>query len=465
MNTHVKQLNTHEQLWSLVGPLLIAANLLIVSLRSAPTPIAIPMVGIIGLFVCNRWKWSGVWTSQAILVLAVAYQLLMVSSADMLWVLSLSGSIAAAFIVTGLTVEESSTSLEILYKEYEEQQEMISSFNKRLQSSSSEAEMAKEHLQSQIAKLQGELVAKQEKISSTEKLVALAREELTINHHHQEKLLKDLLEAKTQVSLLETRVQEQPDIIVQPDVVDQLHKLIAARDSEIEGLKTSLEALLNEEKNLLIKYEKNENELASMRKQQHAHELEATKLQDEYLKQQAVNSELTDHINTLTREKAHLEASLGKFQEEIRDLKSHAETSLDEYQNQIMQQKKVIDLLETEKSALTEQLLKQAEESPKTINDREVRRLEGLYNQLRDQFEEKSTMLDIARKELFQSQEKLMEVQLEMKELKLTSECEMDVQMKKILSDAEKEIASKKLLEKEIDQLQEVISALMSNRA
>jgi hypothetical protein len=95
-----------------------------------------------------------------------------------------------------------------------------------------------------------------------------------------------------------------------------------------------------------------------------------------------------DLIERLTREKGLLEGSLKTLQEEIEVFKSKTSD---------------FDVTVNENSPA------------------EMRRLEGFYRQLREQFEEKSQLLDSTRKELFHTKEKLSAAEKENLEKEITS--------------------------------------------
>jgi hypothetical protein len=120
----------------------------------------------------------------------------------------------------------------------------------------------------------------------------------------------------------------------------------------------------------------------------------------------------------------------------------------------------------SEKKCLLEQLQqlqeKQKENSESLMNSRELRRIEGLYLQLRQQFTEKSNVLLQTRRELFETQEKLLVFQKEREEAKIDDDKEINESLHRLITAAESEIA---LVEHqhalEINRLHEVIESLL----
>ena len=108
--------------------------------------------------------------------------------------------------------------------------------------------------------------------------------------------------------------------------------------------------------------------------------------------------------------------------------------------------------------------MKQNEVVEAVIDDRELRRIEGLYQQLRQQFADKSEVLSTTRKELFVTQEKLSALQKEMEEAKVYEDSETAESLQKLIAAAESELAlSEQQHTTEISRLHEVIDSLMAS--
>ena len=93
--------------------------------------------------------------------------------------------------------------------------------------------------------------------------------------------------------------------------------------------------------------------------------------------------------------------------------------------------------------------------------DREIRRVTGLYEQLRVQFAEKTTLLDQTRRELFHMQEKEESLNKSFEEAKFNMEREHERHIAELLSNAENELALIEQQESEIKQLNDLITALV----
>ena len=94
---------------------------------------------------------------------------------------------------------------------------------------------------------------------------------------------------------------------------------------------------------------------------------------------------------------------------------------------------------------------------------REFKRVEGLYLQMRMQFEEKSLLLEAARKELFHEQERLEILRRDQEERHVYERTLFDKSMEDFLDQLEQEYAGTVAnLQKEVRLLEEIISIQMS---
>ncbi|HEV8052526.1 MAG TPA: hypothetical protein VGP47_08525 [Parachlamydiaceae bacterium] len=273
-----------------------------------------------------------------------------------------------------------------------------------------------------------------------------------------------------------------------------LHK---ALHEETEGeLKEHVKSLENLHKN----YEDQNEKIRELEKQLESGASEAEKLQSQYaalmqdnatlihdsalIKQQ--HSEAKENENELKQNNEQLiqrSLQLDKLREEHQLLEQKLAATID-LQNEHHQQHLVnldlhneaIALLRKEKEALVAQLqqlqqlqLQQVQLKPPAAvevvqDNKEARRIEGLYQQLRQQFAEKSATLSATRKELFTTQEKLLALQKDREEEAIDDSSETTESLHRLIAAAESELA---LLEHqhtlEINRLHDVIDSLMAH--
>jgi len=155
-----------------------------------------------------------------------------------------------------------------------------------------------------------------------------------------------------------------------------------------------------------------------------------------------------------------LEQKQQKDQDELNSLKSF-EIKFHQLAEQLLEQKKLCQKLSVENEQL-----QQALQNPPPAQDSEasqqIRKLQGLYFQLREQFAEKSQVLDATRRELFHTHEKLLSLQMELEEAKIYNEGEVEKSFSDLLKAAEEELKTvEKQASAEILYLEDIINAML----
>lgn len=422
---NAKTATVQSHLWFVLGPVLIISAFIIVALHSLSMPLNLSVAALAGLICTYQWHWKGVLMACCLLAGALAYSLYIAPKGDWLWLSTLTSCMIASYVVAALSSEESRYAWEVLSKEAQERNDNLSQLQLAVDNAVNETESQKHTFDSRLVALQTEQKAYEDKIASSEKLLHIVRDELNKSHSHQQTLTKELLEARQKIKTLESQKTEAPNKDLQAESIEPLQRIIAARDHEIEGLKTSIQALISEDKQIRHQLEKAENELLTLRKEQEQEGLHSSQRDQERIRQQTIIQELTGHIDSLSKEKNLLESALIQLQTELETIKS---TPIEE---------------------------------TNPIDERELRRVEGLYNQLRVQFAEKSSLLDATRRELFVSQEMHAKVQKELEEFTINHERDLERHLTKMMQAVDAELSLVEYQQKEIEQLQELITTLM----
>lgn len=211
-------------------------------------------------------------------------------------------------------------------------------------------------------------------------------------------------------------------------------------------------------------------------------EQELISVRQQILKNSDENSAAQHTIDTLKRELIQAQDTIKLAAEQIKQANENAKEETTILKNAITSLQEKLNIKtqevaakEDERSAIHEQLkaqlvemesLKAQVEAAGTINiaeaeSRELRRINGLYQQLRLQFEEKSNVLDAARRELFATQERLTREQLDQRERQYEgTEYEKELQRcLEQLEDEQREL--NQAHQREVEQLQELISQMM----
>ncbi|KAF3362132.1 hypothetical protein PHSC3_001444 [Chlamydiales bacterium STE3] len=147
-----------------------------------------------------------------------------------------------------------------------------------------------------------------------------------------------------------------------------------------------------------------------------------------------------DALKTLQLEKAEVNHD---YESKVESLNSQLEKLLEKLKK-----------IESEKASL-EQELAQTEKEPKNSVARELARVQGMYKQLREQFDEKSRVLDKTRRELFLTTEEKNKLELEYLEETKYGHVENFAQLERYVLDLTQLVENQ---EQEIEVLQELLA-------
>ncbi len=132
--------------------------------------------------------------------------------------------------------------------------------------------------------------------------------------------------------------------------------------------------------------------------------------------------------------------------------------------------KQELENIHKDKEALIQECALQKDKTPLLHNNeeeelkrfREIRRLEGLYLQMRDQFHEKSRVLDGTRRELFLMQEKFLSIQKDFESKEMFGDNDSEECLYEIISGTEAELRQQVIeFDKETVRLHQLIDVLM----
>lgn len=327
-------------LWGFLGPLFALSSATLLYVKEVEDFHFILLATLIGLSLTWVFRLKGLIISLALLV---AFSLTLKGDVPLLWTLGALASMALAFLLTYLTLDDA--------------EEKVLRWQKNLTMRETEVKTA----DTKVISLEKELEQAKKEYTSLEQVQELTRIELLSALAEQETLKEEI----TKLSHAKRKLEEEFE--------DQTFRL--------EGKRKLIEKLQNES---------------------------------------ALNQEMAEHIETLTREKDLLESTLSRLQAELE-----------------------------EKSAIPQ--VQQVEAPPAT--EPEYRRLFGLYKQLREQFTEKTALLDQTRRELFLANEKVALFEKEMSEIHLHEQPHVE-RLAVQLEDAQKEVAH----------LEELVSNLLQER-
>lgn len=418
MNIATSKFNLQAQLWALIGPLIITVTLFVVLLRASSPAWELPLVAVAGLIVTYKWHWKGVLISSFIIAGLTLNQVMGNTAHDWLWTVTLSCCLMAALVVTGLTVEESHHAWDVLHKDLESARKTLATLTETAQAMQSKFFAEKQEFVSKVETLERSAAQSGDKEVATERLVNMVREELAAMHEGQERLLQELYEARQQLARSDLRFdpsgQELQQLREQLKGLEEIKVLLESKEETIRHLKVQEEIMLMEQKlaqeeafNAVAEHTRSEEHIVELSKQNlvYIQEKEALEIERELLSQ----------------EKNLLEGTIARLQSQIESMQPLS-----------------------------------PEDKP-----HEIRKLEGLNKQIREQFDQKAAMLDLARRDLFMAQERVGVLEKEIEEAHLTGSSEADKMVAALGETYENELVRIKAeYEEEIASLNEIITKL-----
>ena len=520
VNTTEKKLERQVQVWALIGPFLMMLALLLITFKAPSDHLNLPLAALLGLGLCWKWKLKGLAVSIGLLAAVIVYQYAGIPVEERLWLIGIALAISLAFVVTALSFEEIETIIKSMEVESNSRLDNLLQLDEKLKAAqvSYQSEAKQWALKSDAHQLENADI--KAKLDSYEKLLSIVREELMETHAQHEKLLEELFQKKHETALMQERLDgaqnEIKDLSAMHfeksyDDQDKKEEQRAKYNHDIALLQSQLEEALFSNSGAVKQADEYKKELAATKELLESSNNISQIAHDEQLLQQAVVQEMSDHIETLNREKALLNASLEKLQKEFESLRNQdqqkailieetrsklamATQQLAHWQERMMHFNSLSEklennlaknqLLENEKNALQkklEELSHERDSLSKLVEERasalqnsipaqttEIdstqRRFEGMYIQLKGQFQEKSEVLDDTRRELFHTKEMLQVLQKELEESSKFDRSEWDAAIERHIQQIEKEYLQEKItLLEEIESMQEIISTLLQN--
>jgi hypothetical protein len=409
-------------LWSVIGPLLALATALIMLLHPTALTPFFSLTLLLGLPACwyfKRWSLS---TAAFALSFLLFFHASTIAN-DRLWHIGIAFSILVTLFVTTRSFEEASNDVEEL-------SENSTSVSKRFfEESAAEKErlnfqyQSELHaLRSQLENLKIELNSANETSSHYLELAEKAKREVLLSKNDMaeakmeaenlraeleakvikdEHVLQELLEKRREVFQLRDMLLEVQNEVKEPPAenhakqheseLQNLQDLVHKKDQELFNVNFRLDSALED----IQKLEKT-----------------LVQSQDEEQQLKKMKEELAARIETLKREKEYSELTIHKLQHETEHLIALKQEK-DRLENVL--NASILELKTARESAMQpppveEQLQLIKASDPLLAQESNLRRrAEGMYLQLKEQFNEKSAILDDTRRQLFHSQEIILQ--------------------------------------------------------
>lgn len=356
--------------WGALCVGLVLFNLGVNFLRPSPLSHYLPFLALIGGMLVLRWKTAGLTGSYLALGLLLLSYYRDIPSDDRLWQMGLVITFAVDLFILLLVIED----IEWLVGKIEEigrvKAKELTQAQLQLQKVHQEKAEMQQGLEDEIEHLKAEAEQRRIEKHQESKRIELIQSEIELLTSQKEQIVA---EAKKAREVLEKHAQSQTLIETSEAKIADLEKQLVDQAEylqQIEDLKSQLEdAKANRDQDASLKAEN-----ASLQEQ-----IE-------------ILTEKASHGEALTHQNAELQTHIDSLTEKLNKAETYTEQTL----------------LSAQEKILTLQV------SPVIkVDEKRVKQLEGLHKQLRTQFEEKARLLSQTRKQLFQTQEKLLAVQHE----------------------------------------------------
>lgn len=457
MKAAENKLTFQFELWSIIGPALTLLTLFVLLFAAQKISIFLPTAALIGFFFSWKWKVKGLVATLVLLLLTTVYLDQYIQPDFRLWQLGLVFSFALSSLVTALCQEETTNYFQTAKQEIPTQQNTAPQFDEKLKEAKKIFELEKEKYIHQIqvlekaskdvskeifeykqkldqSKLSQDALEHQLKIKNDE-IVLLQRQIDEIaqvkNQHYENEdlnvelneLKKKLDDALEEVDLGHLHVKMlSKDLSIERDIHDQNKRALEDAQKENQvlskksgGLVDQLETASREKQLLETSLTKLQSTLEQLKDKIDERDLENLAHQSTIHSLQSVSNN-GENLLTLEREKfeklqAQYEAQDKSYMEQLSIVESKWLQALQELSRlqDPSQNNFELKISELEDGLRQERLVIDH-------TNREIRRLNGVYQQLRDQFDEKNKALDDVRRQLFLSEESYSALELKFKE-------------------------------------------------
>ncbi len=444
-----RKLENQVNFWSLLGPFFVLLSLAVLLFKVSPHWY-FPVSALVGIPLCVKWKMKGMAFALSALFFLAAFNFQNLELDDRYWHVGLSLTMAFSFIVLTLSLEEAQGLVGKLQVESQSRLDNFLLLDEKWNNAELEWEKEREKIKSETMELSLEAAKLQEDKQTFYKLAQLAKDELVQVRRQHEQLLQDLSHKKQQISQLNERIDDNEITIqnfVNSDAEKQMQVLadqLATIEREKDSFKTKLAQSLEEGQVCQIEQERLWQEVKAFQEREKIRLVDVQRAQHQQEELQKTNLILENKSN--------------QIEKELEGKRLELETLREEMEERLRYQEKVIK--EKEEAFKTE-YHKLLTERP-AVHHSQSRSVEALYEQLKEQFEEKSNALNEARKELFKVNEQLLKAEKEFEEKQVYEQSKVEEQLQKQLLHLGRQFEQMQLnYQQEIDELYQLVDHLL----
>lgn len=477
VNSADKSIERQVHVWAMIGPIITVTLLLIILLKASFRQPSFHLqilaaATVVGILLTWQWKERGFVASLGVLILSlsVSFYHSSIPGSEWLWMLGGIASAVLTWIITSLSSVEVHSLLSGLQNESMQHRDDLGIIDDKINELEKLREDEKCALLEKISHFEKSAIESEGELQRYVRLGEAVRKEALQLHAERETLVEQLFVKRNEVDYLHNQLakslKEKEEVAANisdrenEKKIFHLETTLILREQEIFDLQVLLEESVKENTEGKRHLDQFAKELIAERAQYLENNQFSEEMQKEQLRQQSIVSEMNEHIETLIREKELLASMLSHLQGKVE--------SFEQMKTSNQQLEASHQQLEVANAELQKRLI-QSRERKRTLmqpvpKDQEVwSRLNGLYYQLKQQFEEKSIALDQARQQLFYTQEALMILERDRKEELDYALSDQEVAWHKHLLSMENEMTQQnQASQKEIESLENLIANIMS---
>lgn len=398
MKTKEKKIEDELNLLKFIGFMIPSLTILVSTLKFSTHTCILYFVLISGMQLSWKFHLKGLAISIAAITLFALYNLIDQNFNQWFWTIGLSSSMILSLIIVFLTEDESKGLILNIKSESESRLNNLIQLDEKQQKIAQNYQLEKDQFTHKMQIIEDELLKSKEKIESSYQLNVILKKELEF-HIHQENECKNEIKQFSEKNIF-------------------LEKSLLNKDEELKKQKEhviTLESLLEYSEEEKILYEKNfliqKDELDQLK-------LNISKENEFLIASQEEIKNLKDKLNDIenyrTMEKV-------KF-----------ETLSNETEEKLLVYEKLLEESALEKKKLQEEIKKSKSKTTKKSSGQNPE-MEKKFNNLQNEFNEKSLELEDTRRALFRMQEKLLTIQRENEETRRKEKNELKATFEEII--------------------------------
>ena len=411
--------------WALLGPVSLLLSLCLGLFNAFPGISFLALTAFLGIFICFKWQQKGLIVALALLLTAGFFTIPFFGPSAEIWQIGLIFALVLGLVVTNYSFIEAGSLFRFLETKHSHHEAKINDLKLKFSQIQTEWETDRNSLFERLLDKQNESMKLRSKIRAIDRDVEVYQTKIkALKEHHRlkiEEISKDNADRAFVDLALNSACEKNKQLQEQVDYLN----------ASFERLKKTIEVLEEENKEL-------SSSLADLSK-------DSSLLQEVFTEAQ--------------EEKNHLQA---QFQEEKEALKRCYENDKTLLNEKFEAEKQAWMLqVDEKKMAYVDQIDTKhiIQSEPYKNLSIECRRYEGLYKQLKKQFDEKNTVLEATRKELFLKENALIEMSLN------DESClkDDDFYLNQLQTDCQKLCVENRQLEEENRALEALVESLLNH--